>query len=169
MAAPTIEIEPATADEIDAVTKLWVRLARDQRQYDSYVRADENRETMRETLAAHAASGGLLVARDDGALVGFVSFSIERGTIELDATRGTLSNLYVEPAYREHGVGTALLERAEATLAEQDVDVMILEVMSDNETARRFYRDRGYETFRVTMERSLEDRSQNDTHSKEET
>ncbi|WP_172636027.1 GNAT family N-acetyltransferase [Natronobacterium gregoryi] len=168
MAEPTIEIDPATTDEIDAVTELWVRLARDQRQYDSYVRAETNRDRMRETLAAHAASDGLLVARADGTLAGFASFSVERGTLDLDATRGTLSNLYVEPAYRDYGIGTALLERAEATLAERDVDVMVLEVMADNELARRFYRDCGYETFRVTMERSLEEPVENDTHSKEE-
>ncbi|RQG90319.1 GNAT family N-acetyltransferase [Natrarchaeobius halalkaliphilus] len=166
--APELTIEPAEADDIDGITELWVRLARGQRAYDSYVRPEANRSTMRETLAAHRATDGLLVARVGPDLAGFASFSIERGSLELDATRGTLSNLYVEPEYRDRGVGSALLHTAEETLAANGVEVLTLEVMATNEDARRFYRQRGYETFRVAMDRSLDDRPENDTHSKED-
>lgn len=165
---PTVEVEPATTADIDAITELWVRLARDQRRHDSAIRAEPNRDRMRETLAAHCAAGGLLVARVNGSLAGFASFSVEQGTLELDTDRGMLSNLYVEPPYRDRGVGTALLEAAERTLAEQGADVMVLEVMAANDAARRFYRERGYDPFRVGMRRSLDDRSENDTHSKED-
>ena len=164
-------IERATQADIDAVAELWVRLARDQRRHGSFVRADANRATMRETLAAHQVNDGLLVARVGDAVVGFASFSIERGSLELDATRGHLSNIYVEPAYRERGIGTALLEAVEDELADRGVEVVILEVMAQNEAARRFYEQQGYETYRVAMKRDLEDgddRSENDTHSKED-
>ncbi|MFC4437393.1 MULTISPECIES: GNAT family N-acetyltransferase [Natrialbaceae] len=167
-ANPRPAIEPATQDDLEAITELWVRLARDQRDHDSFVHADANRETMRETLAAHAHTDGLLVARDDGRVVGFTSFSIERGALSLDATRGVLSNIYVDPAYRERGAGTALLEAAEGALREQGAEVVILEVMADNEAARRFYEQREYETYRVAMKRSLGNPSENDTHSKED-
>ncbi|GAB3664136.1 N-acetyltransferase family protein [Halopiger thermotolerans] len=178
--ADDVTIEPATSDDVDAVTELWVRLARGQRAYDSAVRADANRNRMRETLAAHQAADALLVARAEGAgngdPVGFVSFSLEHGALELDATRGTISNIYVEPAHRDRGIGAALLEAAADALADRGAEVVILEVMADNEAARRFYRDRGFDAFRVTMSRSLEDRearcdrseSENDTHSKED-
>ncbi|SFB95460.1 Ribosomal protein S18 acetylase RimI [Halobiforma haloterrestris] len=164
----SIEIEPATTADIDTITELWVRLARDQRRHESAVRAEPNRAVMRETLAAHCTAGGLLVARVNGDIAGFASFSIEHGTLELDTDRGTLTNLYVEPPYRDRGIGTALLEAAERRLAEQGVDVMTLEVMAQNDAARQFYRDRGYDPFRVGMQRSLDDRSENDTHSKED-
>ena len=165
-----VTIEPAASDDIDAVTDLWVQLARGQRAYDSAVRAEANRDAMRETLAAHQVAGGLLVARVDDAVVGFASFSLERGTLELDATRGTLSNLYVDPAYRNRGIGAALLEAVEDALADSEAEILTLEVLADNEDARRFYRDHGFEQFRITMARSLEDdeRSENDTHSKED-
>ncbi|WP_049923434.1 GNAT family N-acetyltransferase [Halopiger djelfimassiliensis] len=166
--APELTIEPATSDELDAVTDLWVRLARGQREHGSAVRADENRESIRQILAAHQVNDTLLVARVDGTLVGFASFSVERGALELDTTRGTLSNLYVEPAARDRGVGTALLEAVETSLEASGVDVVRLEVMADNDAARRFYRRQGYDSVRVTMERSLEDRTENDTHSKED-
>ncbi|WP_339103880.1 GNAT family N-acetyltransferase [Haloterrigena salinisoli] len=164
-------IERATADDVEAVADLWVRLARDQRRHDSYVHADANRETMRDTLAAHQVNDGLLVARDGETVVGFASFSLERGSLELDATRGLLSNIYVAPGSRGQGLGTALLEAAEDELEAQGAEVVVLEVMARNEAARRFYERKGYETYRVAMERDLEvedDRSENDTPSKED-
>ncbi|MFB1064030.1 N-acetyltransferase family protein [Natrinema sp. H-ect4] len=165
---PQPTIEPASRDDLETLTDLWVRLARDQRRYESAVRADANRETMRETLGAYQVADGLLVARLEGDIVGFASVSIERGTLELDSTRGMLSNIYVEPAVRGRGIGTALLEAAEESVAERGADELLLEVMADNEAARRFYRRQGYDEFRVTMSRSLEDRKENDTHSKED-
>ncbi|TYT61577.1 GNAT family N-acetyltransferase [Natrialba swarupiae] len=161
-------VEPATPDDLEAITELWVRLARDQCSHGSYVRPDPNRTTMRETLAAYQATDGLLVARVDGEIVGFASFSVEHGALELEATRGSLSNLYVEPDYRGRGIGSALLEAVEAAFEARDVEVLVLEVMAENEEARRFYRRHGYDPLRVTMERSLAGRSENDTHSKED-
>ncbi|MFC4246167.1 GNAT family N-acetyltransferase [Natribaculum luteum] len=161
-------IEPATREDVETLTDYWVDLAREQRQHDSHVLPDANRETIGETLAAHQVGGGLLVARVDGDVVGFASFSLERGTFALDATRGLLSNLYVRPAYRGRGIGTALLEATEEELAQRGADVVTLEAMAKNDAARRFYRRNGYDTHRVAMERSLDDRSENDTHSKEE-
>lgn len=151
----TLEIEPAGSDELDTVTDMWVSLARGQRSYDSAVRTEANRERMRETLAAHAAADALLVARLDGTIVGFASFSIEHGALELDVTRGTLSNIYVEPAHRGNGIGTALLEAVESALEARGVEVVLLEVMAANEAARRFYRARGYGPHRLTMGRSI--------------
>ncbi|PCR90536.1 GNAT family N-acetyltransferase [Natrinema ejinorense] len=165
---PQPTIEPATRDDIDTVADLWVRLARDQRQHDSAVRPEANREAMRETLGAYLVNDGLLVARLGDRIVGFASVSIERGTLELETTRGLLSNIYVEPAARDRGIGSALLEAAEESLLEQGADVMLLEVMADNGGARQFYRRNGYDEFRVTMRRSLADRDENDTHSKED-
>ncbi|WP_222919169.1 GNAT family N-acetyltransferase [Natrinema sp. SYSU A 869] len=165
---PQPTIESASRADLDTLAELWVRLATDQRRHDSAVRPEANREAMRETLGAYLVNDGLLVARLDGAIIGFASVSIERGTLELDTTRGLLSNIYVEPAYRNRGIGTALLEAAEDSLVQRGADTMLLEVMADNESAQQFYRRKGYDEFRVTMGRSLEDRDENDTHSKED-
>lgn len=164
----TVSIEPATSDDLETITDLWVQLAADQHRHGSHVLADENRETMQATLGAHLVDDGLLVARLEGGIVGFASFSVERGALELDRTRGLLSNLYVVPACRGSGVGTALLERVEAELADRSVTVLMLEAMADNDEARRFYRQAGYDPFRVGFERDLERSEKNDTHSKDE-
>ncbi|THE66277.1 GNAT family N-acetyltransferase [Salinadaptatus halalkaliphilus] len=166
--SPTLTVEHATSEDIPTITDLWVDLARGQRAHGSVVKPEYNRETMSETLGAYQVADGLLVARLDDTIVGFASVSIERGSLELETTRGTLTNLYVVPDARNAGVGSALLETAERTLARKGAETMVLEVMAANEAARRFYRRHGYETHRVTMDRSLADRSENDTHSKED-
>lgn len=148
-------VTAATADDIEVVTDLWVALARGQREHGSTLLAAANRDTVRESIARGVVTGELLVARDDGGIVGFVTFSLERGGYDRDHTRGTVDNLYVRPASRGEGTGSALLEAAENALREAGADVVALEAMAANERARAFYRDHGYEPNRVELEKPL--------------
>ncbi|MGM0448862.1 MAG: GNAT family N-acetyltransferase [Methanobacteriota archaeon] len=161
-------IEPATAADVDAVTDMWVALAAGQREHGSTLRAEANRETVREWVAQSVVTGELLVARDpdpaaeaDGGgdrkadPVGFVGFSLERGDYERDAIRGTVSNLYVAPDRRGEGIGAALLVAAERALSEAGADRVALEALADNDRARAFYADRGYDPHRVELTKSL--------------
>lgn len=156
-----MEIEPPGLDEADAVADAWVDLAAGQRRYGSLLRAEANREVVREAVARSIVTGGLLVAYDPD-LVGFVMFGPESGTYEQCAEKGVVENLYVVPERRGEGIGTALLEAAEESLAADGAEVISLDVMADNEAARRFYREHGYDPHRVSMTRSVE----SDIHSK---
>ncbi|ELZ53970.1 MULTISPECIES: GNAT family N-acetyltransferase [Halorubrum] len=166
MAETGPRVEEATADDVDAVTDMWVALATGQREYGATLRAEANRATVREWVAQSVVTGDLLVARDpeaaadseDGTdLVGFVGFSLERGDYERDATRGTVSNLFVVPERRGEGVGTALLDEAERALREQGADRVALEALADNDRARSFYAARGYDPHRVELTKPLGD------------
>jgi len=150
-----VTVESATPADADAVADLWVELARDQRRHGSHLRADANRDTVRRSLAEHAADGGLLVARDDG-LVGFVCFRIERGPLVQDCTRGVVRDLYVRAGRRGERVGTQLLDAAEATLDDRGVDTVAVEALAPNEDAVRFYERRGYRPHRIEFEREVE-------------
>ncbi|ELZ49967.1 GCN5-related N-acetyltransferase [Halorubrum coriense DSM 10284] len=164
MAETDARIEPATADDVDAVTDMWVSLAAGQREHGATLRAEANRATVREWAAQSAVTGELFVARGteaapDGAdgtdLVGFVGFTLERGGYERDAVRGTVSNLFVVPDRRGEGIGAALLDAAERALAERGADRVALEALADNDRARAFYADRGYDRHRVELTKSL--------------
>lgn len=157
-----MRIELAEAADAATVADLWVDLADEQRQYGSRLLPTENEAGIREEMARHAASENLLVARDDR-IVGFVAFSIERGTYERDASRGVVETLFVVPGRRDEGIGSDLLAGAERRLVDRGADAVALEAMADNTAARRFYRRRGYDRHRVTFEKSL----QSDNHSKE--
>jgi len=161
-----MKIDPATLADLDALVEGWVTLAEEQREHGSYLRAEPNRDPMRESLAKSVVSDDVLVARDDGAVIGFVTLEIERGRLEETVTRGVVPYLFVFPDRRNEGVGAELLEAAESSLLDRGADVVSLDVMAGNEAARRFYRRHGYGSYRVRVEKSVSDES--DTHSRDD-
>lgn len=163
-----VVVEGASTEDAERVADLWVDLAADQRGHGSHLRPDANRGVARDAATRHAISGGLTVARapDDG-IVGFVMFAPETGSYEQDVERGSVHNIYVDPAYRDRGVGRRLLAAAEEALDAAGADVVSLEVMAANADARRFYARAGYEPHRIEVEKPL-DGAQNDTDSRED-
>jgi ribosomal protein S18 acetylase RimI-like enzyme len=156
-----VRISTARSDESEVLATLWVDLADDQRGYGSHLLSEKNRQQIRETIVRHIVSNTLFVARDDG-IVGFVMFTMETAGYRQDRTRGIIENIYIDPEYRDHGLGTRLLNTAESELVERGADTIALEVLADNEAARRFYRRHGYDPHRVELEKPVE----SDTHSK---
>lgn len=156
----SVTIEAGTLDAADAVADLWVELAEGQRAHGSHLAGQANRAQARDTIAQRAVTGGLLVARADDELVGFVTFSKEQGSYEQSVDRGLIHDLFVRPDYRDRGIGSRLVEGAERRLAQENVDAVSLEVLAANEAARRFYARHGYEPHRLELEKSLG----NDTH-----
>lgn len=154
-----VRVAPATPDDVDAVASLWVALVDDQRAYGSHLLGEVNRKRATATLEQYVHGEGLAVATDGdrpGSIVGFVMFREERGLYDQTVDRGIVDNLFVDPDHRDRGVGAALLEYAESSLAEVGVEVVALSVMADNERARAFYDRRGYRPHRIDLERRLD-------------
>ena len=151
-----MEIRTATTAETDTVVDLWVDLAGDQRTHRSHLLAEANRAAIRESIANRVFSERVLVATVEETIAGFVAFTVKSGRYRQDVSQGSIENLYVRPAHRGAGIGSALLSAAEDRLAAEGVDNVGLEVMADNEAARRFYRRHGYRAHRVELEKSVE-------------
>jgi len=147
---------------VDELADMWVDLAADQRRHGSHLAAEGNRATIRSAIGRHAVSGRIRIAREDDRLLGFVMYTVESGTLERVATRGLIENLYVIPDRRREGIATRLLERAERDLREIGVETISLDVLADNDAARAFYTEHGYESHRLTVEKAIE----SDTHSR---
>ncbi|MBP2250697.1 ribosomal protein S18 acetylase RimI-like enzyme [Halarchaeum solikamskense] len=160
-----VVIEAGTMDDLETLVDLWVALVADQRAHGTHLLAVENRTTARDVLSQYVATDRVLVARrtEAGTPVGFVMFHPESGLYEEDVSRGVVDNVYVDPAHRDRGIGSALLDAAEATLRDAGVDVLSIAVMADNERARALYEDRGYRPQRCVLEKPGE----SDTHTKE--
>ena len=178
-----VSIERPDVSVVDRLLDLWVALASGQREHGSHILASDNRAAVRDTLARHVVTGGTRVARRGDEVVGFVTFDIERGSYEQDETRGIVRNVYVDPAFRGDGIGTALMDDAETALREAGATVISLEALARNRRARKFYRDRGYEPHRIQFEKPIQRNdgdsptaddnalgpsTENDTHSKED-
>lgn len=151
-----MRIEPADLDETDAIADQWVRLARGQRAFGSHLSAEANRERIAETIGRHIADGDLLVARSDGEIVGFVMFTVEYRLYATTTIRGIVQNLFVIPERRDEGIGAALVNEAETVLVRNGAAVVGLEVLAENEDARRFYADLGYRPHRIELEKRVE-------------
>jgi ribosomal protein S18 acetylase RimI-like enzyme len=171
-------VTPGT-DDVDALADLWVALARDQRRHGSHLRPAPSRTAVRESIASAVVADRVRVVRDPertppgrqaagpapgSDVVGFVTFDVERGRYTQDVARGVVEDLYVRPAARGEGVGSALLSAAESALAAAGADVVALEAMADNEAARRFYERHGYRPHRVELEKPV-GAPESDTHS----
>ncbi len=152
-----IRLVPASATDVDEVADLWITLARGQRNYGSDLLTAANRTAVRESFARAVVTGELLVARDDDGIVGFVSFSLDHGGYERDRPRGTVTNLFVIPERRGEGIGSRLLEAAERGLVSAGAAVIGLEAMAENDRARTFYREHGYDVHRVTLTKPIDD------------
>ncbi len=144
-------------DEAARIAEMWVALAVGQREFGSHLHAEENRTQIHDAITRHIVTGGLFVARaDDSELVGFVMFGPETDGYAQDVSRGAIQNVYVEPRFRNDGVGTALMDAAESALADAGAEVVRLEAMAGNEAARRLYEKRGYRVHRVELEKRVE-------------
>ena len=167
-----VTVERPPTEAADAVADMWVDLATDQRRHGSHLLAEPNRGRVREAALRGIVTDSLLVATDGDDVVGFVTFDVEAGSYEQDATRGLVENLYVVPDRRGEGIGTALLAAAEDRLRERGCEAFFLEVMAANDSARRFYREAGYEPHRVQLERTAEEQdppaTESDTHTRDD-
>ena len=152
-----VTISAADTGDADRLADLWVDLAADQRRYGSRLEAEANRETIHETMLRHAVTDTVLVARLEGATVGFVTFGMESGRYDQDVTRGSIHNVYVEPSDRGVGIGGALLAAAERELEAVGVEAVALEAMARNDAARSFYARHGYAPHRIELEKPIND------------
>ncbi len=130
----SLAIRAVTAADTDAVVDLW-RLV-----FPEYGDPARPQRDPRASVARKLAFGdGLFwLAEQDGRVVGTTMAGY-------DGHRGWLYSLGVHPDVRRAGVGRALLERAERSLAALGCPKVNLQVFAANAEAQRFWRAAGYE------------------------
>jgi ribosomal protein S18 acetylase RimI-like enzyme len=151
-----MRVERGEVTELDRLVALWTDLACEMREYGARVRPEDSEGTIREQLGHALVAGRVHVAREDGQLVGFLSHRTEDTALATDGIRAILTYGYVVPDRRGEGIGTELFETVRRQLEDAGHDAVALEVMADNEAARRFYRRLGYEPHRIELERPAE-------------
>ena len=89
-----------------------------------------------------------LVAVDRDAIVGFIIADRYRPR-HSSRSVGKIITIDVVPEAQHGGVGTLLMDSAEAGLKEAGCGYVALEVAVDNESALRFYKKRGYSVLKI--------------------
>ncbi len=152
---PAVTIEAPGLAELDRIVELWEALVRNQRGYGTTLRADDNAANARSWLSGRMTFDGIRIARTEDDIVGFVTYALRADQFVHDGRDGIVHNLFVREDYRGHGIGTGLLERAESLLADRGVEHVRLEILAANEAAEAFYRERGYDPYRLTLRKSI--------------
>lgn len=76
--------------------------------------------------------------------------------IKDDNTLGYLfDGLYVEKDYRQKGIAQNLIDSALELLEDKDISFVNVNVMYENEVARRIYNSAGFKNFSLTMRKEL--------------
>src|SRR4051812_6045828 len=133
MTGESLQVRPANETEIDHLAKLWFDGWRDA--HELIVPAELTRRrklaSFRDRLRA-----GIADVRAIGAPGAAAGFSMLKGD--------ELYQLYLSAASRGRGAAVALIDDAEARLAERGVAVAWLACAIGNDRAARFYEKRGW-------------------------
>jgi GNAT superfamily N-acetyltransferase len=107
---------------------------------------------MRRFLADVANSGYsfLFVAAAGDRTVGFISGELRQGSPTfLPKTWASVDDVFVEPEYRNRGMGHALLQSVQTWAQEKGADGISLQVAAANSRGRKFYEDLGFREISV--------------------
>jgi GNAT superfamily N-acetyltransferase len=160
----SVEVLPVGVDRLDELVEFWKLLHRHQASVCPEVAGlavlpedasgESVREMYREWLVRPESFAFL--AEDEGRPVGFVIGFYDEPHFMWETGRvGHVDSFYVLPETRGQGVGRRLMEAAYAAMRDAGASMVALEMVADNEVARRFYEKEGFTTTFVQMHRSL--------------
>jgi ribosomal protein S18 acetylase RimI-like enzyme len=120
--------------------------------YGRVIRAEGmGRHALKRMLRRAADNEGVvLVAEDDGEVIGFASGEVYRRMPDerfevIDYVNGEVTELYVASQARRRGAATALLASLDDHFRERGCGAVRIEVFVPNASARAFYEKLGYE------------------------
>jgi GNAT superfamily N-acetyltransferase len=141
-------IRPGRREDAAEAARLWMQSAEEHTSHDRVYETSPGAEkTMRRFLAdvANNSYSFLFVAAAEGRTVGFVSGELRQGSPTfLPKTWASVDDVFVEPGYRNRGMGRALLQSVRAWAQERGADGISLQVAAANSRGRKFYEDLGF-------------------------
>jgi len=133
-------MRPATTADIPAlltlVSKYW--------EFEGLSGFDEERVARElRRLLGDAALGNAWIATDAGTPVGYL-IAVYVFSLEHLGLTAEIDEFFVLPEYRGHGLGSRLLQAAEAEFDARGCTNVFLQIGRENGSARGFYRAHGY-------------------------
>jgi ribosomal protein S18 acetylase RimI-like enzyme len=147
---PAPSIEQLGVEDVDQLRDLWVQLHHHHQTVSPvgpFVDDESSWSARRRGYVEILMAGGFaLVARVEGALVGYVLVRMHEGpddSWQLGDRYAEVWTLVVDEHHRGHGIGSALLDEVDARLAREGVHGLVIGVMVGNDDAQRLYEGRG--------------------------
>jgi len=141
-------IRPGRREDAAEAARLWMQSAEEHTSHDRVYETSPGAEkTMRRFLAdvAKSSYSFLFVAVVGDRTVGFISGELRQGSPTfLPKTWASVDDVFIEPEYRNRGMGRALLQCVQAWAQERGADGISLQVAAANSRGRKFYEDLGF-------------------------
>jgi ribosomal protein S18 acetylase RimI-like enzyme len=96
--------------------------------------------------------GCIIIAERSGSIAGYVQFRESRTAL---GRAGVISHVFVDEAFRRHGLGRSLMEAAEQALDSRGVDRVRVTVTSSNAPSLGLCRGLGYRETRLVLEKDI--------------
>jgi ribosomal protein S18 acetylase RimI-like enzyme len=128
-----VSIRKARAGDLDTVRELWEAL------FDEWPEPEHRQKDWSdvvEHVRRHISQNVVLISEEEGAAIGFALAWRHNERV------GHVSDLYVRPEFRRHGIARALLREAGAQLGREFVT---LTTEAHNAPARAFYAHLGFQ------------------------
>lgn len=143
-------IRPAEIEDARAIASIHVRSW--QHTYKDILPADglsglsidERAQQWAGWLRPEASPMHVLVAEENGEVVGFASWGPTPEDEETDPDTVMLYSIYVSPDFVSLGIGSALLESIEVDMITNGAHAAILSVLAENTPTHRFYERHGW-------------------------
>jgi GNAT superfamily N-acetyltransferase len=141
-------IRPGRREDAAEAARLWMQSAEEHTSHDRVYETSPGAEkTMRRFLAdvANSSYSFIFVAVVGDRTVGFISGELRQGSPTfLPKTWASVDDVFIEPEYRNRGMGRALLQSVHAWAQERGADGISLQVAAANSRGRKFYENLGF-------------------------
>ena len=159
-ASEPIVVSVAGFDDFSDIESAWWRLVEDQQQQDYRGPIEElqsplNIERVQRFLESKIRQSRILVAKDQGELVGICTFSRDGFILDAQTQVWEIADVWVEPHARRKGIATALIRECEQECKLRGADEVRLTVYALNEGALGLYQSLGYDVSSYTLSRDF--------------
>lgn len=143
---PPVTIRSAGTGDLDALLALWRALEDAQSAFRVFPMIENPEHRVIETFRAAITDvdARVLVAEDDGSIVGMAIATYGGHHGLSDASLVELSRVVVAPDRRSRRIGTALVDAAASFGRERGAMFLVAKSFSGNEAARRFWERLGF-------------------------
>lgn len=144
---PTIVIRTAVREDLEAVTRLVVRLKRLNAEFDPMLEiAPDIEEVTRKYLeeALSTPNSVLLVAIEDSKVVGILKGDVVDRIFYKPKYVGVIKEFYILPEYRRKGIGKRLMVEGISQLRKKGAEAIMASFPALNEIAINFYKKMGF-------------------------